>query len=170
VELNGRARRASRGAAVLAVLVITDAVLGDLWSERHELGVAHQICAQHGARTHAVPLAAPAGATRALEARTGGAPSLRRVCQSTPARHEHCTVAVSSDLREPAPSTRSTLRLAPPPPAAAAPEAERRPRALRRSLLAAAPKTSPPRASETGVERLPSPGGLRAPSASLLVG
>jgi hypothetical protein len=140
--------RVSRFAAALAVLVIADAVVSDLWSARDEIGFAHEICAQHGARTH-VRTSASASRSQAtispgVDARAGA--RFGRVGGATPERHEHCAVALDSDLREPAPSVRASLRLSPPPLVAAPAPARARPLRSARRLLAAAPKTSPPRA------------------------
>lgn len=131
--------RLSRTGRALAVALSTAVTLAQLIALSHEAGVRHVRCAEHGELTHVASVPAEV----ALSFRPAHA-AWRRGALETPDAHEHCAGAftvqsstasplIRADLRRPAPD----VRHAPPP----GPTFRREPR----SLLAAAPKTSPPR-------------------------
>jgi hypothetical protein len=127
-------------ARAFTVAVIVTASLAQLASLSHEMTVRHFRCAEHGELTHvaAMPLNA-----LAAPARTGGA-ALRAEANATADGHEHCSGAFTIEGRASTALPAVTGEVASPPPAAApvAPRLERG----RAVALAAAPKTSPPRA------------------------
>jgi hypothetical protein len=143
--MNRRSPLVRRFGAALAIVVIADGLVCDLWAERHEVAVAHGTCAKHGARTHLAVPAAPVDSQAAL-----GEPSpahrLRRACRVGADLHEHCPVALASDIGARAPSVGPSVQLIPPDPGDCLPGAgaARSLHASPRRLLAAAPKTSPP--------------------------
>jgi hypothetical protein len=130
----------SRMARAFTVAVIVSASLAQLASLSHEMTVRHFRCAEHGELTH---VAAVAMTGVALPSRTDGA-ALRTQGSATAGAHEHCAVAFTVEGSTSTPSPSVTGEVAPPPPVAApvAPRLERG----RTVALAAAPKTSPPRA------------------------
>jgi hypothetical protein len=124
--------RAFAAAAAVASLV------GQLFALSHEIAVRHVRCAEHGELTH---VAIASGATAiATEAPARNALSAQETAASTV--HDHCVTALTlqASVAPPAPRGAVEAKFPPakhPPPRAPAPLS-------RSSLLASAPKTSPP--------------------------
>ncbi|HXJ22173.1 MAG TPA: hypothetical protein VMT03_18265 [Polyangia bacterium] len=127
-------------ARAFTVGVIVAASLAQLASLSHEMTVRHFRCAEHGELTH---VAAVAMSGVELPSPTG-ADSLRAQGRAAAGGHEHCAVAFTVEGSTSTSTPSVTGAVAPPPPVAA-PVAPRRERG-RTVALAAAPKTSPPRA------------------------
>jgi hypothetical protein len=127
-------------ARAFTVAVIVTASLAQLASLSHEMTVRHFRCAEHGELTHVAAIAMTAAA---LPSRTAGC-ALRAESAGRADAHEHCSVTLTLQGSTPSPSPALTGAVAPPPPVATpvAPRLERG----RTVALAAAPKTSPPRA------------------------
>ena len=132
----------STAARALTVLAVVVASLGQFTSLAHEMTVRHFRCAEHGELTH---VAAAGSASADAAGRSGAAnDALRGAATSAVDAHEHCGLAFTIEGSAPAPSACVSGRLAPPPPAPA--PAAPRLQGGRAVALAAAPKTSPPRA------------------------
>ena len=133
----------STAARALTVAVVVAASLGQFASLAHEMTVRHFRCAEHGELTH---VAAAVSATSAdASARADAAKAALRAPAATAVdAHEHCGLSFTVEGSAPAPSACASGRLAPPPPALA--PAAPRLQGGRAVALAAAPKTSPPRA------------------------
>jgi hypothetical protein len=127
-------------ARAFTVAVIVTASLAQLASLSHEMTVRHFRCAEHGELTHVATIAMTGVAP---PSRTGG-PALRAEVAGRADAHEHCSVAFTVQGSAPAPSPVVSGAVAAPPPIVTpvAPRLERG----RTVALAAAPKTSPPRA------------------------
>jgi len=138
-----RLRAGNHGFSAMAraftLAVIAAASLAQLASLSHEMTVRHFRCAEHGELTHVAPLAATAAV---LPTRAEGA-ALRAAGRAADA-HEHCSVAFTIEASASAPAPALTGDVPPPPPVAT--PAEPRLERGRTVALAAAPKTSPPRA------------------------
>ena len=141
-----RRMRGAGPARSLAVLATVAALLANVWAAEHESAVPHVRCAEHAELAHVPaargPLRArPAEAARAANAAAGDVTG----ADVTIDRHDHCALLDDSELRGPAPARPAPAPLATP--AVAGPRAPRdAPRPAGRQVLAAAPKTSPPRA------------------------
>jgi len=128
-------------ARAFTVGVIVAASLAQLASLSHEMTVRHFRCAEHGELTHVAAVVAMSGV--ALPSPTD-ADSLRAQGRTAAGGHEHCAVAFTVEGSTSTSTPSVTGAVAPPPPVAA-PVAARLERG-RTVALAAAPKTSPPRA------------------------
>jgi len=129
----------------LAVLAAVLPVLASLSFARHETTVQHVRCAEHGELTHVASAAEAPAAARASSARSAtnsGAAGPLEVRSA--AAHEHCAELSDCLGTEASCAHRTAVRvpLAPPQARDVAPA----PHFSRALLLAAAPKTSPPRA------------------------
>ena len=125
----------------LAVLAAALPVLASLSFARHETTVQHVRCAEHGELTHVASAAPAAGRARSSTSETRAAGPLE--VRSAPG-HEHC--AELSDCLGTAASCahRTAVRVALP--VQQTRDLATAPHLSRALLLAAAPKTSPPRA------------------------
>ncbi len=139
-----RLRAGNHGFSTMAraftAAVIVTASLAQLASLSHEMTVRHFRCAEHGELTHVAAL--PLNAV-VLPARADGA-ALRADGHGAADAHEHCSVAFPIEGSAPAPAPGLAGDLPPPPPRAT--PVEPRLERGRTVALAAAPKTSPPRA------------------------
>jgi len=138
---HGMMRHLRRAAFVQALAALIGAlpVLANLFLARHEATVQHVYCAAHGELSHVAvsPLSAPAA--RHQPARDS---QLRPGADD----HEHCS-ALSDCLGTEGPTARRTAARVPPLPALDCKVVAPTPRSGRGVVLAAAPKTSPPRAA-----------------------
>ena len=132
----------STAARALTLGAVVVASLGQFASLAHEMTVRHFRCAEHGELTHVAANASPSsdGTGRATAAKD----ALRAPAAAAVDAHEHCGLTFTVEGSAPAPSACASSRLAPPPPALA--PAAPRLQGGRDVALAAAPKTSPPRA------------------------
>lgn len=129
----------STGARAFTLAVVVAASLAQFASLSHEMTVRHFRCAEHGELTHVVA----ALGDQALPLVAGG-PSAGAQATDVADAHEHCGVlfTLGGAPSVSAPSVSGELAPPPPGPAPAAPAIENG----RDVALAAAPKTSPPRA------------------------
>jgi hypothetical protein len=129
----------STGARAFTLAVVVAASLAQFASLAHEMTVRHFRCAEHGELTH---VAATMGEAAVAAPVTGD--SIRAHDADRADAHEHCGVLFTLGSTASVPAPAVSGQVAAPPPAAtpAAP-----PLASGREVaLAAAPKTSPPRA------------------------
>ncbi|HVV16199.1 MAG TPA: hypothetical protein VHH90_03275 [Polyangia bacterium] len=142
MRLRARHHGFSTAARAVTLAAVVVASLGQFASLAHEMTVRHFRCAEHGELTHVAAIASTAGDV------TGRAGAEKDAWRAPAAAavdaHEHCGLTFTVEGSAPSPSTCASGRLAPPPPAAA--PAAPRLRGGRMVALAAAPKTSPPRA------------------------
>jgi len=126
----------------LAVLAAVLPVLASLSFSRHETTVQHVRCAEHGELIHVARAAEepPAATGRS----TTDTPAAGPVEVRSAAAHEHCAELSDCLGTEGSCARRTAGRVAPPALRTCAPTPA--PRFSRARLLAAAPKTSPPRA------------------------
>ncbi|HVT09685.1 MAG TPA: hypothetical protein VHO67_19625 [Polyangia bacterium] len=142
MRLRAKHHGSSTAARALTLLAVVVASVGQFTSLAHEMTVWHFRCADHGELTH-VAVAGPAsadGAGRTVAANH----TLHGATTSCVDAHEHCGLAFTTEGSAPAPSACAPGCLAPPPPGPAPPAP--RLHGARTVALAAAPKTSPPRA------------------------
>ena len=130
----------NRGGRSLAAALAMAATLAQLIALSHEAGVRHVRCAEHGELTHV----APASARGPILSFVPRGVALERGALDLPATHEHCAAAFTAQSGAAPRMARGGLRLPAP---AALRVAGPSPTFWRetRSILASAPKTSPPR-------------------------
>jgi len=132
-----RNQRVSSSAKSFAVAMTVVATLAQFFALSHEVTVRHFRCAEHGELTH---VAATSGESLLRVSRFTDA--LRRGATEAPDAHEHCVAAFTIQGGSSLPFVGGAARLAPPP--------QDRPPPVpplvrdRVSVLASAPKTSPP--------------------------
>ena len=138
-----RLRRAGLARTLLAGVLLVVAAAAPFAASWHEASVQHVRCAEHGELTH-VAVATIAGA--AHQRRAGAARvTVNRGNAGTPSGHEHCELAFVVQRNAQPPVIQTTARMLPPRMVASRP-ALVLPIPGRASLLASAPKTSPPSA------------------------
>ncbi len=131
----------STAARALTLAAVVVASVGQFASLAHEMTVRHFRCAEHGELTH---VAAVAAASSDRDGRAEARSALRAPASAAVDAHEHCGLTFTVEGSAPPPAASASGRLAPPPPAPA--PAAPRLQGGRARALAAAPKTSPPRA------------------------
>ena len=128
----------SVSAKSIAVFTLAAVTFAQFLALSHEMTVRHFRCPEHGELTHVAtaidrPAVEPRRAADALGA---------QVCETVDA-HEHCATAFVVEGGSAAPVVRVPVRYAPPPKVVRAVPIRAR-RIGRASVLASAPKTSPP--------------------------
>lgn len=121
-----------------ASAVAVAAILGQFFALSHEIAVRHVRCAEHGELTH-VPLA-----FAAASAKLPGFTVVRADEEGGAGEHDHCVTALTLQTGVASPALPASAKAAPP--LASLPPERAAPPRRRAFLLAAAPKTSPPRA------------------------
>jgi len=130
-------RRAALAQALAALLGALP-VLANLFLARHEATVQHVYCAEHGELSHVAASPVPTRTARPAPARDS------EVRARSADDHEHCS-ALSDCLGAEGRIARQTAVRVPPRPADDGGIVRPLPRSGRGVVLAAAPKTSPPR-------------------------
>jgi hypothetical protein len=135
-DRTGRRREAARLLAIALIATIAAAPVASSW---HELTLQHVRCAEHGELTHVPTSQGFVVAVARAHASVGG--------QDLPAvdGHDHCSGGFIVRKKVDLSVIRSPVRWTPPP-SVARETREPAPRPGRVSLLASAPKTSPPSA------------------------
>ncbi|HXI56444.1 MAG TPA: hypothetical protein VNO55_10315 [Polyangia bacterium] len=141
ISLIGEMRR-MRAARWLALAVLLMAGGTQLTASWHEMAVRHVLCAAHGELTH-VKVAATTAASGAQRDQEGSSSYVSPLPTEAADGHEHCAVAliVQSGIQAPSAPVATACS---PPPAAIHLTPVALPTPGRSTVLASAPKTSPP--------------------------